>query len=83
MDKFIAFYYLIILLLVVFMPNVFYDFGLILIIIQIKIKNHLSLITITPAFSVQYIYNCLQNHSEGFLSFFLSHYYLDGLSSLG
>lgn len=42
MDKFIAFYYLIILLLVVFMPNVFYVFGLILIIIQIEIKNRLS-----------------------------------------
>lgn len=66
------------------MPKVCLYLWLDFIIIQVEMKkSHLSIITVSPTFSaVQYMPKCIQNHSKDFL-FFRSHYYLDGLSSLG
>ena len=76
MDTFVAFYNLYILLLLIFMPNVFLQLWLDFRIIQMEMKEesssyHQYHACIFFFFTVQYVFNCIPSHSKAFL-FFLS-----------
>ena len=89
MDTFVAFYNLYILLLLIFMPNVFLQLWLDFRIIQMEMKEesssyhqyHACIFFFFLQFSTCSI--AFQVIQRLFFSFFQSHYYLDGLSSLG